>query len=46
MAARAPGFSLYLSDICYILLQTLLISQPTAAGPFDCDWLESVVHPV
>ena len=46
MAARIPGFSLYLSDICYILLQTFLISLPPAAGPFDCDWLESVVYSV
>lgn len=46
MAARTLGFSLYLSDICYILSQTLLISLPPAVGPYERDWLESVVYPV
>jgi len=46
MAARTPGFSLYISDICYTLPYNFLISFSHAARLINCARFERVAHPV
>ena len=46
MAARAQGYSLLLSDICYTLPHTILISLPPVSRPYDCVRFERMAHPV
>ena len=46
MAARTQGYSLLLSDICYTLPHTILISLPPVTRPYDCVRFERMAHPV
>ncbi len=42
MAARTNGYSLFLSDICYIPSRNFLISLPSVAGSLDRDRFQRV----
>lgn len=44
MAARAQGFSLFLSDICNTPSRNFIFSLPPAAGSLDCDRFQRVAH--